>query len=69
MKLARLFQPRNPLFWLMIAFNLLSSALAWALRAWPLTAVASAVIGIFALINALIGLGLAWRLVNAPDVD
>jgi Lrp/AsnC family leucine-responsive transcriptional regulator len=33
MKLARLWQPRNPAFWLMIALNLLSTLLAWVCAA------------------------------------
>jgi hypothetical protein len=32
MKLARLWQPRNPAFWLMVALNLLSTVLAWIAR-------------------------------------
>lgn len=67
MRLSRLFQPRNPLFWLMIAFNLLSSVLAWVLRTWPLTTAASLVVGLFALANALAGIVLALRLMRMPD--
>ena len=33
MKLARLWQPRSPLFWLMVGFNVLSSLCAWAAAA------------------------------------
>ncbi len=64
MKLSRLWQPRNPLFWLMIVFNLLSSGLAWLMRTWPLTAFGLALVGAFALANAVMGLWLAWRLVS-----
>jgi len=64
MKFARLFQPRNPLFWLMVVFNLLSAALAWVLRTWPLSSFGLFLIGTLALANAGMGLWLAWRLVR-----
>ena len=32
MKLTRLFQPRNPRFWLLLVLNLLSAGLAWGMR-------------------------------------
>jgi len=64
MKLARLFQPRSPLFWLMVAFNVLSSALAWVLRSWPLNTFGLWLVGGLALANAVMGLWLAWRLVR-----
>jgi len=64
MKFARLFQPRNPLFWLMVAFNLLSAALAWVLRHWTLSSFGLLLIGALALANTGMGLWLAWRLVR-----
>jgi hypothetical protein len=64
MKLSRLFQPRNPLFWLMLAFSVLSSVCAWALRALPLTALGLVLIGSVGLANALISLVLTWRLIR-----
>ncbi|NMG74940.1 hypothetical protein [Aromatoleum diolicum] len=64
MKLSRLFQPRNPLFWLMLVFNLLSSVLAWALRSYPLSSVGLVVITSLALANAFMGMWLAWRLIR-----
>ena len=64
MKLSRLIQPRNPLFWLMLVFNLLSSGFAWALRSYPLNAAGFALIGSLAVANAVVGLWLAWRLVR-----
>ncbi len=73
MKLSRLFQPRNPLFWLMLALNALSTALVWIVQNRPLNAWAMLVVGGFALGNALMGTWLAWRLVRdephtgAPD--
>lgn len=61
-RLKRLWQPRNPLFWLMIFFNGLSSVLAWVLhlaapQGWMLQLVT-----VLALGNALAGIGLLWRL-------
>lgn len=61
-RLKRLWQPRNPLFWLMILFNGLSSVLAWVLhlaapQGWMLL-----LLTVFALGNALAGIGLLWRL-------
>lgn len=64
MKLSRLFQPRNPLFWLMVAFNVLSALFSWGLRNWPLNGFGMAVIGTLALANAVLGLWAAWRLVR-----
>jgi hypothetical protein len=74
MKLARLWQPRNPAFWLMIVLNLLSTALAWVARSYALTPLAALLVAGFALANALLGLRLMWLLVRddpakpAPDV-
>lgn len=73
MKLARLWQPRNPAFWLMIALNLLSTALAWIARSYELAPLAALVVTGFAVGNAVIGLRLMWLLVrdvparSAPD--
>ncbi len=73
MKLARLWQPRNPAFWLMIAVNLLSTALAWIARNYALAPAAALVVAGFAVANALIGLRLMWLLMReepaqpAPD--
>lgn len=64
MKLARLWQPRNPAFWLMIALNLLSTALAWFARSYELTPIAALIVVGFAVANALIGLRLMWVLMR-----
>lgn len=63
-KLSRLFQPRNPLFWMALAFNALSMGLAWVVQNRPLNTLGLAVIGFFALSNAVLGMWLAWRLLN-----
>ncbi len=67
MKLARLWQPRNPAFWLMLAFNLLSALLAWVTRSYALTPVAALVVTAFAIGNAIYGMRLMWLLLrDAP---
>jgi hypothetical protein len=64
LKLARLWQPRNPAFWLMIALNLLSTALAWVARSYELAPLAALIVAGFAVANALIGLRLMWVLMR-----
>ena len=66
MKLSRLFQPRNPLFWLMLVLNALSPLLAWVVRNRPLNGWGMAVVATFAIGNAMVGLWLAWRLMREP---
>lgn len=64
MKLSRLIQPRNPIFWLMLVFNLLSSLFAWILRSYPLNTLGTALVVILALVNAFLGMWYAYRLVR-----
>ena len=64
MKLSRLWQPDKPLFWLMLAFNVLSSLCAWAMRALPLCAPVLWLVGMVALGNVALGLLAAWRLIQ-----
>ena len=64
MKLKRLWQPDKPLFWLMLAFNLLSTLCAWALRSLPLSTAALLLVAALALGNVALGLLAAWRLVR-----
>lgn len=67
MRLARLFQPRNPLFWMAMALNALSAMLAWIVQNRELHAWASLLVGGFALANAVVGSWLVWRLLrDAP---
>ncbi len=69
MKLSRLFQPRNPLFWIMLVLNGLSMALAWLVHNRSLNTFGMLLIGGFALINAVLGTWFAWRLVkDVPHV-
>ena len=62
--LSRLYQPRNPLFWLMITLNALSPALAWVVNNRPLNTWATVVLTCFALGNAVLGTFLLWRLLR-----
>ena len=64
MKLSRLFQPRNPRFWLMIVLNLLSTALAWIARSYDLIPLAALMVAGFAVANALLGIRLALALMR-----
>jgi hypothetical protein len=65
MKITRIYQPRNPLFWIMVALNLLSAALGWITHTTPLGALGSVVVTGFALGNAVLGTFLVWRLANS----
>ncbi len=69
MKLSRLVQPRNPLFWLMLALNALSTVLAWMARSQPLNGLGVALVSGFAIGNAVLGTWLAWRLVRDEPVS
>jgi hypothetical protein len=64
MKISRLYQPRNPLFWIMLGLNLLSLALGWITRTYSLDVVSSMLVTVFAVGNALLGTYLAWRLIR-----
>lgn len=65
MKLSRMYQPRNPLFWLMVALNLLSIVLGWITHTHLPSVFVSLVIVVFAIGNAMLGAYLMWRLVNS----
>ena len=70
MKFSRLFQPRNPIYWLMLLLNALSAALAWVVQFRSLNGWASLVVGIFAVGNAVLGSWLIWRLLrDEPPSD
>jgi hypothetical protein len=70
MKLIRLFQPRNPLFWMMLALHALSAMLVWIVHNRQLNTLGALIVVVFAIGNALLGAWLAWRLVrtdSTPD--
>lgn len=66
MKLGRLYQPHNPLFWLMVVLNLLSTVLAWIAHTYTLVPLAAVAMAGFAVANALIGIRLALQLMRTP---
>ncbi len=63
-KLRRLWQPDKPLFWMMIAFNALSSLFSWVLRTQPLNTLGLLLVGTIALANVAFGLLAAWQLMQ-----
>ena len=65
MKVHRLFQPRNPLFWIMVVLNGLSALLGWITHSYALGTLASLMVVGFALGNAALGAVIAWRLVRS----
>ena len=69
MKLLRLYQPSNPLFWLVVALNVLSYALAWIVQNRALNTLGMLLVGGFALVNAVIGMWLMWRLLKTAPPD
>ncbi len=64
--MSRLFQPRNPKFWLMLGLNALSTALAWVTRTFELSWPAATVVVVFALGNAALGVALMLDLMKTP---
>ena len=64
MKWQRIYQPRNPLFWIMLALNVLSYALAWIVQNRSLNTLGMLLVGGFALVNAVLGMWLLWRLLQ-----
>lgn len=64
MKLPRLFQPHNPLFWLMIAVNILSLILATIAQTRTLNDLGAFLVYGFAVANFLLGVLLAWKLAS-----
>ena len=70
LRLRNLWRPRHPLFWQMIAFNVLGSACGWALRALPLNTTGLLLIGSVGLLNSLFGMLAMWRLLHdAPEAS
>lgn len=65
-KLARLYQPHNPKFWLMVGLNALSTLLAWVARSFELAWPAATLVAVFALGNAVLGVVLMLDLMKTP---
>ena len=69
MKLLRIYQPRNPLFWMMLVLNALSYALAWIVQNRSLNTLGMLLVGGFALANAVLGMWLLWRLAQTTSTN
>jgi hypothetical protein len=68
----RLWQPQRGLFWLMLAFNALSSVLAWTLHLLQPTGGLLVLLTLLALSNAVMGwwlLTLLWRTNPASSTE
>lgn len=62
LKFARLIQPRNPLFWVLIVLNGLSSVISFVLHAYQLPIGYRLLPAAFALGNVIAGIVVALRL-------
>ena len=69
MKLLNIYQPRNPLFWMMLVLNALSYALAWIVQNRSLDTLGMLLVGGFALVNAILGMWLLWRLAQTTSTN
>ncbi len=69
MKLLQIYQPRNPLFWVMLALNALSYALMWIVQNRTLNGLGMLLVGGFALVNAVLGMWLVWRLAQTAPIS
>lgn len=58
----RLYQPRKPLFWVAVAFNLLSAVMVLALQSGVLSPLLQWVTALLALSNNVLGGWAVWRL-------
>lgn len=59
-KIFRLIKDRR--FWLLVCLNLLSAILLWMVHTWNLSEAGKLVFSLIALVNAVIGTYLTWRL-------
>jgi hypothetical protein len=66
MRLDRLFQFRNPLFWLFVLLNGLSAVISYLLRTSEFTLPIVLMLAGFALGNMVYGLWIAMRLMREP---
>ena len=65
MKISRLYQPRNPNFWMLVVINLLSMFLSYVAQNYTLSTLVSVIVIVFAVLNTILSMGLAWRLVKS----
>jgi hypothetical protein len=66
LKFSRLFQPKNPQFWLLVALNLLSAAISWLLQSREFPPAIMLALATFALANFWLGLRIALWLMKEP---
>lgn len=66
MRIGRLFQFRNPLFWVFILLNGLSTVISWLLRSYEFSLPIVLVLAGFALGNMIYGIRIAIRLMRDP---
>lgn len=66
-RIGRLFQPRNPLFWVFILLNVLSSVISYLLRSQDLSLFIALLLALFALGNVIYGIRIALRLMSAAE--
>ena len=69
MQWSRLYQPRNPLFWLLVVLNILNAGLVLLLnsQANNMTLAGLLIVAGFALVNAFLSMWLTWRLIKNPS--
>jgi len=67
MRISRLFQFRNPLFWIFVLLNGLSTVISWLLRTHEFPLPIMLVLAGFALGNMIYGLRIAMRLMREPE--
>jgi hypothetical protein len=65
MKFSRIYQPRNPIFWILVALNFASLALSHIAQTYDLNFMGTAIVMGLAIANVLLSALLAWRLVNS----
>lgn len=66
MRIGRLFQFRNPLFWIFVLLNGLSTVISYLLRTQEFSLPIALVLASFALGNMIYGLRIAVRLMREP---
>ena len=64
MKASRLFQFRNPLFWVFVLLNILSSVITYLLRTYTFTTAVMLMLTGFAFANVIVGWRIALRLMR-----
>lgn len=64
MRLARLFQPRNPLFWVFVLLNSLSTVISYLLQTQAFPLPIALILAGFALGNMYYGIRIAIRLMR-----